>query len=42
VAKIPSIHNIGSLSLLTQPMKYSLKAEAATWRPSWSTSGRPQ
>ena len=32
VAKIPSIHNIGSLSLLTQPMKYSLKAEAAAWK----------
>ncbi|CAD7698753.1 unnamed protein product [Ostreobium quekettii] len=32
VANIPSIHNIGSLSLETQPLKYSLKAEAASWK----------
>lgn len=32
VANIPSVHNIGSLSLETQPLKHSLKAEAASWK----------
>eukprot|EP00898_Chlorokybus_atmophyticus_P005691 jgi/Chlat1/6122/Chrsp409S05665 len=32
IAQIPPVHNIGALSLETQPMKYSLKAEAASWK----------
>ncbi len=26
------MHNIGALSLDTQPLKYSLKSEAASWK----------
>jgi dynein heavy chain, axonemal len=29
---IAPVHNIGAMSLETQPMKYSLKAEAAAWK----------
>ena len=29
---IAPVHNIGAISLETQPMKYSLKAEAASWK----------
>lgn len=32
VTGIPGVHNIGSLSLETQPLKHSLKAEAASWK----------
>ena len=32
VALVPPVHNLGSLSLETQPLKYSLKAEAAAWK----------
>eukprot|EP00854_Cymbomonas_tetramitiformis_P001067 gene1068-1616_t len=32
IAQIPPVHNIGALSLETQPMKHSLKSEAATWK----------
>jgi len=32
IAQIPPVHNIGALSLETQPMKYSLKSEAGTWK----------
>ncbi|GBG77441.1 hypothetical protein CBR_g23890 [Chara braunii] len=32
IANIPAVHHIGALSLETQPMKYSLKAEAASWK----------
>ena len=32
IGKIAPVHNIGALSLETQPLKVSLKAEAATWK----------
>jgi dynein heavy chain len=32
IAKIAPVHNIGAMSLETQPMKNSLKSEAATWK----------
>jgi dynein heavy chain len=32
IQRIPPVHNIGAMSLETQPMKYSLKAEAAAWK----------
>eukprot|EP00899_Mesostigma_viride_P009796 jgi/Mesvir1/18818/Mv04309-RA.2 len=32
IGLIPPVHNIGAMSLETQPMKYSLKAEAASWK----------
>jgi len=32
IQQIPPVHNIGALSLETQPMKYSLKAEAGAWK----------
>ena len=32
VLKFPPVHNIGALSLETQPLKLALKAEAAAWK----------
>ena len=32
IATIAPVHNIGCMSLETQPMKYSLKAEAGSWK----------
>ena len=32
IGLIPAVHNIGSLSLETQPLKYSLKSEATSWK----------
>ena len=32
IQRIAPVHNIGAMSLETQPMKYSLKAEAAAWK----------
>jgi dynein heavy chain len=32
VAAIPALHNIGALSLTTQPLKASLKSEASSWK----------
>lgn len=32
VSAIPAVHNIGSLSLETTPLKNSLKSEAASWK----------
>ena len=32
ISGIPSMHNIGALSLETVPLKSSLKAEAASWK----------
>ena len=32
ISQIAPVHCIGSLSLETQPLKYSLKSEAASWK----------
>ena len=32
ISGIAGVHNIGSLSLETQPLKYSLKSEASSWK----------
>ena len=32
ISTIAQLHNIGSLSLETQPLKYSLKSEASSWK----------
>jgi len=32
IAAIPTLHNIGSLSLETAPLKSSLRSEAASWK----------
>ena len=32
IGLITPVHNIGALSLDTQPLKYSLKSEAVAWK----------
>ena len=32
ISGIPSVHNIGALSLETMPLKSSLRSEAASWK----------
>lgn len=36
IALIPPVHNLGALSLDTQPLKYSLRSEAANWKVAFS------
>lgn len=36
IAKIAPVHNIGCLSMETQSLKYSLKAEAAAWKAQYA------
>ena len=36
IMMIPPVHNIGCLSLETQSLKYSLKAEAAAWKAQYA------
>jgi len=38
IAAISPVFNIGSLSLQTQPMKDSLRAEAAAWKQQYARS----
>lgn len=38
VSLIPAVHNIGSLSLETTPLKGALKAEAASWKAQFATN----
>ena len=37
IGLIPPVHNIGALSLETQPMKYSLKSEATSWKSQFAS-----
>lgn len=36
ISQVPPMHNIGSLALETQPLKYSLKSEAASWKAQYA------
>ncbi|KAL4452763.1 hypothetical protein ABPG75_008425, partial [Micractinium tetrahymenae] len=36
IALIPPVHNLGALSLDSQPLKYSLRSEAANWKVAFS------
>lgn len=36
ISLITPVHNIGALSLETQPLKYSLKSEAAAWKAQYA------
>ncbi len=36
ISQVPPTHNIGSLALETQPLKYSLKSEAASWKAQYA------
>ena len=38
IMHITPVHNIGALSLETQPLKYSLKASAANWKTRYATN----
>jgi dynein heavy chain len=38
IMHITPVHNIGALSLETQPLKYSLKAAAANWKTRYATN----
>ena len=38
ISLIPPVHNIGALSLETQPMKYSLKSEATSWKSQFASN----
>ena len=36
ISQVAPMHNIGSLALETQPLKYSLKSEAASWKAQYA------
>lgn len=36
ITQVAPLHNIGSLALETQPLKYSLKSEAASWKAQYA------
>ncbi len=36
ISQVAPTHNIGSLALETQPLKYSLKSEAASWKAQYA------
>lgn len=36
ISQVAPLHNIGSLALETQPLKYSLKSEAASWKAQYA------
>lgn len=36
IAQVAPLHTIGSLALETQPLKYSLKSEAASWKAQYA------
>ena len=36
ISQVAPVHNIGSLALETQPLKYSLKSEAASWKAQYA------
>ena len=42
IQSIAPVHNIGAMSLETQPLKYSLKAEAAAWKSQFAKNMHSQ
>ena len=38
IMHVTPVHNIGALSLETQPLKYSLKASASNWKTRYATN----